>query len=224
MRRVSSCSLPESISESSWSLKKYYLVSRVFLRGRFLPGPLFRSWFLWCTGPKSLAPGESSLGGKGLGVKQTHTCSAAVSVWEDSSYQLQLMWTDTHLFSCCVRPQRLLISTTAHVNGHTLVQLLCTATETPNINYSSCERTHTCSAAVYGHRDSSYQLQLMWTDTHLFSCCVRPQRLLISTTAHVNGHTLVQLLCTATETPNINYSSCERTHTRSAAVYGHRDS
>ncbi len=151
MRGVSSCSVPESISESSWSLKKYYLVSRVFLRGRFLPGPLFRSWFLWCTGPKSLAPGESSLGGKGLGVKQTH------------------------LFSCCVRPQRLLISTTAHVNGHTLVQLLCTATETPNINYSSCERTHTRSAAVYGHR------------------------LLISTTAHVNGHTLVQLLCTATD-------------------------
>ncbi len=132
------------------------------------------------------------------------------------------MWTDTHLFSCCVRPQRLLISTTAHVNGHTLVQLLCTATETPNINYSSRERTHTCSAVVYGHRDSSYQLQLTWTDTHLFSCCVRPQRLLISTTAHVNGHTLVQLLCTATETPNINYSSCEQTHTRSAVVYGHR--
>ncbi len=110
------------------------------------------------------------------------------------------MWTDTHSFGCCVRPQRLLISTTAHVNGHTLVQLLCTATETPNINYSSCERTHTRSAVVYGHRDSSYQLQLMWTDTHSFSCCVRPQ------------------------TPNINYSSCERTHTRSAVVYGHRDS
>ncbi len=151
-------------------------MSRVFLRGRFLPGPLFRSWFLWCTGPKSLAPGESSLGGKGLGVKQTHTCSAAVY------------------------GHRLLISTTAHVNGHTLVRLLCTSTETPNINYSSCERTHTCSL------------------------CVRPQRLLISTTAHVNGHTLVRLLCTATETPNINYSSCERTHTRSAVVYGHRDS
>ncbi len=139
------------ISESSWSLKKYYLVSRAFLRGRFLPGPLFRSWFLWCTGPKSLAPGESSLGGKGLGVKQKHTCSVAVY------------------------GHRLLISTTAHVNGHTLVPLLCTATETPNINYSSCERTHTRSAVVYGHR------------------------LLISTTAHVNGHTLVQLLCTATD-------------------------
>ncbi len=156
--------------------------------------------------------------------ERTHTCSAAVYGHRDSSYQLQLMWTDTHLFSCCVRPQRLLISTTAHVNGHTLVRLLCTATETPNINYSSCERTHTCSAVVYGHRDSSYQLQLMWTDTHSFGCCVRPQRLLISTTAHVNGHTLVQLLCTATETPNINYSSCEQTHTCSAVVYGHRDS
>ncbi len=86
------------------------------LRGRFLPRPLFRSWFLWCTGPKSLAPGESSLGGKGLGVKQKHTCSVAVY------------------------SHRLLISTTAHVNGHTLVRLLCTATETPNINYSSCEQ------------------------------------------------------------------------------------
>ncbi len=156
--------------------------------------------------------------------ERTHTRSAVVYGHRDSSYQLQLMWTDTYSFGCCVRPQRLLISTTAHVNGHTLVRLLCTATETPNINYSSCERTHTCSAVVYGHRDSSYQLQLMWTDTYSFGCCVRPQRLLISTTAHVNGHTLVQLLCTATETPNINYSSCERTHTRSAVVYGHRDS
>ncbi len=178
------------------------------------------------------------------------------------------MWTDTHLFSCCTATETPNINYSSCERTHTC-SLLCTATETPNINYSSCERTHTCSAAVYGHktpninysscerthtfaavyghRDSSYQLQLMWTDTHLFSCCVRPQRLLISTTAHVNGHTLVQLLCTATETPisttahvnghtlvrllctatetpNINYSSCERTHTCSAAVYGHRDS
>ncbi len=35
------------------------------------------------------------------------------------------------------------------MNRHTLVRLLCTATETPNINYRSCEQTHTCSAAVY---------------------------------------------------------------------------
>ncbi len=80
------------------------------------------------------------------------------------------------------------------MNGHTLVRLLCTSTETPNINYSSCEQTHS------------------------FDCCVRPQRLLISTTAHVNGHTLVRLLCTATETPNINYSSCERTHSFGCCV------
>ncbi len=150
-------------------------MSRAFLRGRFLPRPLFRSWFLWCTGPKSLAPGESSLGGKGLGVKQKHT--------------VRLLCTATGL----------LISTTAHVNGHTLVRLLCTATETPNINYSSCERTHTRSVLCTA------------TETPNIN------------TAHVNGHTLVRLLCTATETPNI-HSSCERTHTRSAAVYGHRDS
>ncbi len=156
------------------------------------------------------------------------------------------MWTDTHLFSCCVRPQRLLISTTAHVNGHTLVRLLCTATETPNINYSSCERTHTFSccvrpqrllisttAHVNGHTLVRLcvrpQRLLISTTAHvnghtLVRLCVRPQRLLISTTAHVNGNTLVRLLCMATETPNINYSSCERTHTCSAVVYGHRDS
>ncbi len=130
-------------------------VSRAFLRGRFFTRTFIRSWFLWCTGPKSLAPGESSPRWKGLGVQQ-----------------------NTHLFGCCVRPQRLLISTTAHVNDthfvqllctatetpninysscertHTLVRLLCTATETPNINYSSCERTHTRSAAVYGTETS----------------------------------------------------------------------
>ena len=33
-------------SESSGTLKKYYLTSRDFLRGIFLPVTLFRSWFL----------------------------------------------------------------------------------------------------------------------------------------------------------------------------------
>ncbi len=133
--------------------------------------------------------------------------------------------TETHSFGCCVRPQRLLISTTAHVNRHTLVRLLCTATETPNINYSSCERTHTRSVCCVWPTETPNINYSSCERTHTcFSCCVRPQRLLISTTAHVNGHTLVQLLCTATETPNINYSSCERTHTCSAVVYGHRDS
>ncbi len=37
---------PSPAPESSGSLKKYYLESRDFLRGKFVPGTLFRSWFL----------------------------------------------------------------------------------------------------------------------------------------------------------------------------------
>ncbi len=37
---------PSPAPESSGSLKKYYLVSRDFLRSKFLPKTLFRSWFL----------------------------------------------------------------------------------------------------------------------------------------------------------------------------------
>ncbi len=37
---------PSPSPESSGPLKKYYLTSRDFLRGKFLPGTLFRSWFL----------------------------------------------------------------------------------------------------------------------------------------------------------------------------------
>ncbi len=37
---------PSPTPESSGPLKKFYLVSRDFLRGKYLPRTLFRSWFL----------------------------------------------------------------------------------------------------------------------------------------------------------------------------------
>ncbi len=63
---------PSPAPEGSGPLKKYYLTSRDFLRGKFLPRTLFRSWFLrwkhteyW---PNTLDPGESSCSGNGKSI------------------------------------------------------------------------------------------------------------------------------------------------------------
>ncbi len=61
---------PSPAPEISGPLKKYYLASRDFLRGKFVPGTLFRSWFLQWKHTKyrskvPIVPGESSCIGKG---------------------------------------------------------------------------------------------------------------------------------------------------------------
>ncbi len=60
---------PSPAAESSGPLKKYYLASREFLRGKFSPelylDPGSCGGNTKSTGPKSLVPGESSCGGNG---------------------------------------------------------------------------------------------------------------------------------------------------------------
>ncbi len=73
---------PSPAPESSRPLKKYYLASRDFLRGKFLPRTLFRSCSCGgntpSTGPKSLVPGQSSCGGNGALVNNAQFFSVTI--------------------------------------------------------------------------------------------------------------------------------------------------